>query len=163
MNSINKHCASSFFFTPTYSSVQTLCNLPASNAVFRGSTHIKKRACSLVPAFPRNPTFVISPTVARLLHWPIWDTPCPYCFTCQVFYFLMVYQTRKLNMLKINFLVFHFPAGYFPNSWIRRAQEVGMSKSFGQVWNLLRWTLTPKKFTETLPKWENSSSQILKS
>lgn len=55
-------------------------------------------------------------------------------------------------MLKKNFFVFRFSDGYFPNPWTNRAQEVGMSKSLGQVWNLLRWTLTPKKFTGNTAK-----------
>lgn len=50
-------------------------------------------------------------------------------------------------MLKKPFFVFNFSAGYLSNPWTNRAQEVGMSKSLGQVWNLLRWTLTVKKFT----------------
>lgn len=97
---LHLHCAPSSFFTPTCSSVCTLDNLPITHAVCSVNTHIKEWACSLVPAFPRNPTSIISPSVVRLLHWPTWDTPCPYCFTCQVFHFLLVYQIRKLNMLK---------------------------------------------------------------
>lgn len=50
------------------------------------------------------------------------------------------------------FSVFNFSAGYFPNPWTNRAQEVGTSKSLGQVRNLLRWTLTLKKFTENTAK-----------
>ena len=39
------------------------------------STRIRKQVSSLVPAFPKDPTSVISPSVVRSLHWPLWDTP----------------------------------------------------------------------------------------
>lgn len=72
------------------------------------STHIKKQASSLLSAFPKDPTSVILLSVVRLLHWPFWNSPCSYCFTCQAFNsrFLMVNQIRELNLLEKNFFFF---------------------------------------------------------
>lgn len=105
---LHPHCAPSSFFMPACFSIGTLDDMPITHAWVGLLSFIKKWAFSLPPAFPKDPTSVISPSVVRLLHWPLWDTPCPCCFTRQAFHshFLMVKQTQELNLLERNFFFF---------------------------------------------------------
>lgn len=66
---LHLHHAPSSFFMPTCSSLCTRGNLPVAHAVCRGSICIKKWACSLVPAFPRNiSNFTLGSKIASLTY-----------------------------------------------------------------------------------------------
>lgn len=119
---------------------------------FSVSTQMKIQI-SLLPAFLKDSTSIISPIVSLLdRHFETFLSFIVY-FTCQALYslLLMLYWIREPNVLMWNFFFFFlifffslkiscfFQAAISPvqcttaNCWVSTTQEVGMSKSFQQV------------------------------